>query len=732
MKSVLSVCLTFFLFSTVYAQGRIVVPESRIQPTPQKVFLQSVKADVKINNGVADITSEQIFFNPTKMRLEGEYIFPLPSEAQIYDFNLYVNGKKTAGEVLDSEEARKIYTDIVRNLRDPALLEYSGYGLFKARIFPIEPDGERKIELSYAQTLSFDSKTFKFVFPIRQSGEGKIENYYMNIDISSDSPISNIYSPSHSIDINQKDAHSVTISLEEKNIEGDQDFVLYYSQARENLDATLLTFRPRNDQDGYFMMMISPVFKDKRNQTIPKDVIFVVDCSGSMKGEKIEQAKNALFFCVKTLKEEDRFEIIKFSSSLESFQDQLKFAGKDEIKNAEYFIKNLKAVGGTNIDAALQKAKQAKDKSDGRPVSIVFLTDGIPTEGETDIKNILEKVNTSPKEAFRIFSFGVGYDVNTFLLDKLSQDTHGSVNYVKPRENIEAEVSRLFSKISDPVLTQPEINWSAQSVNDVYPQKLPDVFLGQRITLFGRYRDKGRGDIELMGSVNNKKMKFEYEVSFPDRESENEFIAKLWAQRKITHLLEQIRFNGENSELVESIADLGKEFGIVTPYTSYLVQEQERELAQVHDHIRSGRVGFQFLRMESKRELREARADIDEESVGSGVSYNALTSAPKAAGGSVGKDAVLESRILKKLATSDKEVNMLLTVQKIAEKTFYLKEGVWVEAGIEFNKGPIRKIKFLSDEYFSLVKNNPQIGRILALGQQVRFSWKNSSYEITS
>ena len=716
----------------LFAQGRIFIPHPPEGILQQHVFLKSVNATVELKQRVGDVNLEQEFYNPSNHRLEGEYIFALPSEAQIHDFHLYINGKKTQGELLDSKEAYQTYEDIVRKMRDPALLEFAGFGLFKARIFPIEPKQERKIELSYAQITSYDNDTYRFTLPIRQSGQGSIEKFHLVINLEAESELGNIYSPSHEIDISRIDGQHAKISMKADHLESDKDFVLYYTLTNSDVNATLLTFRPRTDRDGYFILLATPRYEITERSYIPKDIIFVIDVSGSMSGEKIGQARDALRYCVNTLDSRDRFEIISFSSSIENFQGSLKNANEDEVKNALYFIDNFSAAGGTNINEALQRALQLKNSPDNRPTSIVFLTDGLPTEGAQDVNQILQNVKDSKKDYIRIFSFGVGYDVNTFLLDKLSQDHHGSTNYVKPGENFESEISTFFAKISNPVLTNPQIDFGESGVYDVYPQELPDIFQGQRVTVLGRYRKPGDVTINLSGKQGNNEHQFQYRVSFDRRQTDNEFISKLWANRKVAHVMSQIRFNGENPELVESIKNLGQEYGIITPYTSYLVTEQEKELAAVREDVLSGSGGAGAVRLQSAQEAREATAEMDEESVGSAAMYDALISQPKAAAKSYGRSAVMTSRAMKKIASADQEMNMILTIKRIGEKTFNLKNGIWFETGLDENSKSDRNIEFLSAEYFSLSKTDPELLRILALGEQVIFQWQGVIYRVTN
>ncbi|MEJ2637716.1 MAG: VWA domain-containing protein [Calditrichia bacterium] len=712
------------------AQGRIIIPRPPHPLRSGSVYLKSVDAAVNLKQGVGDISLSQVFYNDSQFRLEGEYLFPLPGESQVHDFHLYINGQKTRGQVLDSREALQTYTDIVRTMRDPALLEFSGYGLFKARIFPIEPNQDRKIEMQYAQVVSYDSRAFRFVFPIRQSGQGNIEHFHLAINLETDSPLAQVYSPSHRIEVTRDGDRRATVTVEENNLVGNKDFILYYTLADQEIDATVLNFRPRTDRDGFFMLMVAPVLDDNVQKQAARDFIFVTDVSGSMGGEKIRQAREALRYCINTLQPQDRFEIIRFSSAVENFQNGLQPAGREQIQNALYFIDNMSASGGTNINEALQRALRLKNERDRRPTSIVFLTDGLPTEGVTDVGAILRNVQNEQKDFIRIFSFGVGYDVNTFLLDKLSGDSHGSANYVKPGENIEKEVSAFFAHISSPVLTAPKIDFGRLQVYDVYPQNLPDIFRGQRLTIIGRYRGEGKAEIRLTGKQGERTKSFTYDVELANRESENEFIAALWANRKVSHLLTQIRFYGENEELVESVRSLGKEYGIVTPYTSYLVTEQEKELAQIRLDVNQGNAPPTLKYMQSIQNARESQAVKDEESVGSATFYDALMEAPRAAAKSSGKGAVLSSRLLKKIATAEKETDMILTIRRIGDKTFTLRDGTWMENGLEDIRKADRQIVFLSDEYFTLSRKDGQLRRILALGDKVWFRWEGKTYQV--
>lgn len=731
MKYLTIIIILLSFISGLVAQGRLIIPEPPSHKfKPEQVYLKSVNASIAIRQGVGNVKLEQIFYNKSAMQLEGEYLFALGDEAEIHDFYLYIDGKRSKGQMLDSKEAFNIYTDIVRKLRDPALLEYVGERLFKAHIFPILPQNERKIELSYVQVLGQEAGLYRFDLPIRQSGQGAIESYHLTIDLQSDRPLGNIHSPSHTVNIQRLNERQATISFEATNLEAAKNFTLIYSLANQEINGNLLSFRPRTDRDGYFMFIASPKHVAQPQKNLPKDVIFVIDVSGSMEGEKIEQAKEALRFCVNTLDQNDRFEIVSFSSDLNSFQGRMNEAKTDVLQNARYFIDNLVSSGGTNINEALQLALKLKDKGDERPTSLIFLTDGLPTEGEQDIGKIIKNVKDQKRDFMRIFCFGVGYDVNTFLLDQLANESHGAAQYVKEGENIESAVSTFFAKISAPVLTDTRIGFADVNIYDVYPHKLPDIFKGQHLIIFGRYRKPAKTTIELFGQEGNKTRSFQYDIELEEREQDSEFISKLWANRKVAHLLTKIRFEGENPELVESIRKLGKEYGIVTPYTSYLVTEQKEELAAMEQLVLSGGGGFGAVRFSQTQQARDLKAETDEEAIGGNGFFESLSQTQRNAAQSSGKGAVMSSRAIQKVAESEAAEDMLLTVRRCADRGFSLKKSVWMEEGLEnFDKAD-KIIKFLSDEYFSLSKESSELRAILSLGSEIIFRWNGKIYRI--
>jgi uncharacterized protein YegL len=305
-------------------------------------------------------------------------------------------------------------------------------------------------------------------------------------------------------------------------------------------------------------------------------MVFVFDTSGSMSGDKIKQARDALKYCVGRLQESDKFNVIRFSTDVDAWRDAGMAATESNRTEAIKFIEGFEARGGTDINGALGKAL-APAGEEGRMRVVVFLTDGKPTVGTTVAADVLEAVKKARKSDTRIFVFGVGHDVNTHLLDKIGVDHGGVSQYVEPKEDIEIKVSGFYDKISHPVLAKPAVKITGVTVRDVHPGELADLFAGGQITIFGRYKGNGKVTIKLTGDINGKPQEYKFEGVFEAKSVENAFIARLWATRRVGYLLDQIRLHGEEKELKDEVIQLSKEYAIMTPYTSYLVLETDAD-----------------------------------------------------------------------------------------------------------------------------------------------------------
>jgi Ca-activated chloride channel homolog len=743
-------CLVFglllfaLLTATAGAQGTIVPgPCTRCPGPPRPVTLpralpvKSIKIDTKISAQVATTHVEQVFRNDTDAVLEGTYLFPIPESASVAEFAIWDGDRRLVGEVRSREEARRIYDEIVRRQRDPGLLEYAGRDLFQASIFPIAPHSDKKLELTYTQVLKAEGGTVSYRYPL---GTGRnvsqvIGEVSGRVEIEGREPVRNVYSPSHEIEVARKGERAARVSFESKSGQAPQDFQLFYTLSDSDFGMTLLTYREPGKQ-GYFLLTISPKENISEQEYAAKDVIFVLDTSGSMaEAGKMEKARAALLFGVRALRPADRFNVINFAGEEHLMTTGLLQADAAGRAMGEEFISKLRPVGGTNINGALLAAMGQFDRSE-RPRILVFLTDGLPTVGETNVKRIEESVHEARVPGVRLFTFGVGYDVNTALLDKLAADNGGVAEYVEPREDLEVKVSNFFTKINSPVLTDLALDMGGVRTDLVYPREMPDIFRGSQVTLIGRYTnsaDLRDVTLRLKGRAGEQTRAFDYaNVSFPMNEERNDFLPRLWATRRVGWLMEQIRTNGEQKELTDEIVDLGTRYGIVTPYTSYLAVEPEQS-AVATDAARAGAL------RRTPRDLPMNQRGADR---GAGNAPSSLGGtappppAPKeAAKATTGEYAVRESkraRAQQEVTRADEDDSVSsAAVSKVGDKTFYMREGVWVDSEFKADaKLPETTLEFGGDEYFALIKREPQLARFFALGERVVVVYKGRVYKV--
>jgi Ca-activated chloride channel family protein len=463
---------------------------------------------------------------------------------------------------------------------------------------------------------------------------------------------------------------------------------------------------------------------------VPKDVVFVIDTSGSMLGTKMEQVKVALRHGITGLAAIDRFNIIPFSTEARRFRDGLAEANEAEKRLAGVFIDEMKASGGTNLEEGLRFGLSDL-QSPGRLQMVVLLSDGEPTIGVTAPPEILARVKEKNPQRRRVFIFGVGEDLNARLLDLLAKETAGATQYIRSSENIEVPLSSFFDKIDSPVLTDIRVEFPSGGVADLYPRPLPDLFRGEQLEILGRYTADGQKTVLVRGKLQGEDRVFEHSLPFPG--GQNGHVARLWAQRKVGYLIEQMRLGGESKEVKDEVIRLSKLYGIVTPYTSYLILEEDR---------------LAFQRDPGRRELRERLALSDALGAPVGAAPGATPapvaeSATRAAKGfrdDKGEGAIELSKEvdnLKRGAGGAGAVNRFVygvvnrsgeRLKQVDERSFYLQEGRWIDSAITAGQAPQgapeRRVKYLSDEYFQLLKDEPGIGKLLAVGEKVTFLWK--------
>lgn len=725
--------------SPVLANGAPATEPAPLLQGDPGVTIELHRVHVEIDNQVAVTRIEQVFANHSDRRAEGTYIFPLPVGAAVSDLIMWVNGQAIEARILDAEEARDTYDEIVRRMRDPALLEYVGAGAIQASVFPIEPNSEVKIEIEYAQLLPVENGLVHYEYPLRtdQFTRRPVEQIAISVDVKSNDAISTIYSPTHRVAINRDGDYNFRAGYESAYERPETDFSLYYGLASDEINVNLLTYRESANEDGFFTLMITPPASVDEDRVIPKDVIIVLDQSGSMYGDKWDQARDAVKFVLDNLNSRDRFNVIAFSTGYRIFANDLQPVS--EIEDAKDWISGLEALGGTDIDGALGEAMRMADRE--RSTVVLFLTDGLPTEGEIDASRILTNVEEKAPPNVRIFTFGVGNDVDTFLLDQLVQAFRGAGTYVRPEERIDEEVSSLYNKISSPVLTNLVLAVDGVRVEDMYPAApLPDLFVGTQLIVVGRYRDGGDATIQLTGELEGEEKVYSYTADFRDNAGGEVFIPRLWATRKIGALLNVIRLNGENPELVDSIVRLSIRYGIITPYTSFLITEddifsqQGREEAQTTFETETGAT-FGVVSGEGAVDAAEmasdmAGADAPMQQPSTSTALPTMTAPPAAPGNAVGQSGGAMNE------PADSDGNLRAgddtsgPIQYVGDRTFVWRDGVWVDTLYDSDEMTPTEVVFLSDEYFELLDLDRVIGEFLALGERVLFVWEDAAYEV--
>jgi Ca-activated chloride channel family protein len=736
------------------SQG-IIIDRRPTVPVARSYEIREVSITCRVRDQVAEVQVSQTFHNPGSFVMESEFLFPLPEEGAVQNFVLLVDGRELPGRLLPKDEARRIYEEIVRRKRDPALLEYMGRGLYRTSVFPIPPGADRKVTMRYTQLCKRDRDVVEFAYPLstQKFTARPIQRLLVELSIRSKEAIKSVYCPSDDASIRRFGDHEVDVRLERRDVIPEHDFRLVTTLAEGAFSASLLSYRPGESEDGYFLVLASPEVKPADVRPLPKTVIFVIDRSGSMAGKKIEQARRTLKSVLNNLRDEDLFNIIAYDDRVESFRPELQRYGSRSRDEADRFVENIREGGSTNIDEALKTALgMIQDRS--RPGYILFLTDGLPTAGEVNEQRIAEHCRRANDHRARIFCFGVGYDVNARLLDRLSGGNSGTSEYVKPDEDIEAHVGRFYSKMTSPVVTDIRLELAGVDINRTYPRDLPDLFEGGQLIVAGRYRQSGRTTIRITGKVGDERRTYEFpaELAGSYRGSSHDFVERLWAVRRVGDLIDQIDMNGQNRELVDELVSLSLKYGLMTPYTSFLADENVPLHARV-EQLREAELSLRGLSQESgqfgvaQRDLKQRYMKADRASapdlngtLASGAAAAPGANAPQQgqAGGMGGMGgAMMQDRIARGgLAPAQRYGNTRRSsgaqaksapvlgkpvlamggeaqagppqakVRQIGTKTFYFKNGRWVDASVQPDEdAKAEKVVQFTEDYFRLARS---------------------------
>jgi Ca-activated chloride channel family protein len=759
--SILATMAFLLLAGNVLAQGVLIiidpphpVPLPRPIPTPtpppMSYKIKELDYQARITDQIAQIQVTQSFVNTGSAQMEVCFVFPLPYDSAIDRMTFMVDGKEYEAKILAADEARKIYEGYVRRNKDPALLEWVGYGMLKTSVFPVPPGAERKVTLKFSQLLKKDHQLTDLLIPLAAAKytSAPIEKLSIQATIESAQELKSVYSPTHAVNVERPDSKHAKVKFEATNCVPTADFRLLFDTADGKVGASVIAYRPDGNDEGFFLLLASPEIKTDSMERPAKTVIFVVDRSGSMSGKKIEQAKEAVKFVLNNLREGDTFNIVAYDSTVESFKPELQKYDEESRKAALGFVEGLYAGGSTNIDGALGTAL-GMIKDDTRPNYVLFMTDGLPTAGETNEAKIVANAKQNNKLRTRVINFGVGYDLNSRLLDRLASENYGQSEYVRPDENIEAHVSRLYNKMSAPVMTNVAVKIDVEgasvesggATSRVYPKEVYDLFAGEQLVMVGRYKKPGNGKVTVTGKIGDKEQKFDFPATFVEKSNDQSFafVEKLWAMRRIGEIIDEIDLKGKNDELVKELIALSTKHGILTPYTSFLADENApvQQLADATANFNFARDAVDRLEVADgvagvaqradKNALKLAERAPAAAAPGFGGydlaarARSASGPAGESRGGAIAGEPQRSANVYRAI-DSDKEV-VAEGIQNAGGETLYRRGKVWVannakDVDPERDEAKIKRIKRFGDEYFDLVKANSADENALLASQQ--------------
>jgi Ca-activated chloride channel family protein len=693
--------------------------------TSPDVYRQSSDVRVDLADRVLHYEITETFVNRGGRVGEADFMFPLPKGAAFQDLKLSINGEMVSGETMSADRARQIYEEIVRRQRDPALLEWMGYGLLRARIFPIAPGEVKKVVVRFQAVAEREGDALRVDYfrglRSNQFASGSPEGHVsFMLTYPNDATYGTAYSPTHSIfedryaggsyDAGQSDGDRFASTsrgsvrrFEVRDARG--EVTLLIPIRRSNSAAiTLLANAPGND-DGFALLTISP--PAVRPRAVPRDVTFVLDVSGSMSGQKIEQARAAGKQLLRTLSPMDRFRLIDFSSDVRTFRDEFSYATRDNVRSAERYLDDLDAQGSTNISGALDEALSAPTQPGRLPI-VLFLTDGQPTVGERDASVIAGNA-ARRRGSRRVFTFGVGADLNVSLIEQLALEGRGTASFVRPDESVERAVGIVASRLTSPLVTDVRIHADGVRLTKMHPGGPVDIFAGEDLVLLTRYDGSGTATIRVDGQTTNGAVSWTSRVYFPERSRENPFVARLWATQRVGYLSAEKRKNGGSREIDDEIRDLGERFGIPTEFSSYLVVEP----------------GMNRLQQLSRR------ADLNQVVVTGATSGRAAPAAAPAVQFEAAKAAAAQ-RAATSVADADLSagVSSDARIKRAGNATFVLRDAVWTDVRYKSGSAVLR-VKPFSEAYFKLIELQPDLREAFSVGERAIIAGRNMAIELT-
>lgn len=559
-------------------------------PEPISLPLKSTKVSADISGFGARVSVVQNFTNSGKEPIEAIYTFPMPADAAVDHMTMTIGNRVIEGVIKRREEARLIYEAAKNQGKAAALLDQERPNIFTQSVANIMPGSDVKIEISYVQLMKYEDGEFEFNFPMvvgprflgNAPDPNKIappivpkgrsgQNISLDININAGAPITGMKSVLHQISVNDRGQGQARVSLRRKDEIPNKDFILRYSVATNTVQSAFIgKYDPL--KGGYFSLILLPPKAPAQQQIAPKEVIFVVDQSGSQSGFPIEKSKELTLKLIKTLKPGDTFNVLGFANGVNPLWTSPKANTRENQAEATNFVSKLQANGGTQLRAAVEAAlTPAPDPN--RIRLVVFNTDGFVGD-EAQILASIRKYRGNT----RMFTFGIGNGVNRYLIDSMSEEGRGDSEVVTLAEQADPAVERFIRRTENPILTNVSVKVDGIETSDMLPAALPDVFSEKPIVVFGRYTAPGAGKITVTGTMAGQPWSKTLDVTFPSDRPGAESIPTLWARRQVDHLERAYqlgsRFAENPQEGQAKIVDLALEYGIMTQYTSFVAVEQ--------------------------------------------------------------------------------------------------------------------------------------------------------------
>ena len=534
---------------------------------------------VTFNNGIVVTEVQQVFRNTEDRQVEALYTFPVPESASLADFTMWIGGREMVGEVVEKKRAREIYNSYKPVRRDPGLLEQTDFRTFEMRIFPIGPRAEQRIRVAYYQELDFDNDWATYVYPLATRTRRKIDSrnhgrFALSLEVTSKVPITAVESPSHGgkLAVKHHSDNYYQASLESTGGDLNRDVVLTFRTERPRTGLDLALTREWGE-DGYFQLTLTA--GDELEDKVPAmDYIFLLDISGSMGEEgKLATSQALLGAFLTKLDDADRFELMGFNIAPQTaFQSLRSSADEDARDQAREFLDSQGARGGTALEPAVELAYRYK--AAGRPLNVVILSDGMTDRDE--LVTIIRLIGERPP-ATRVFCVGVGNEVNHRFLQQIADEAGGLTAFISPEDDFLRQAQAFHRKLLHPSGTDLEIDIEGVDAYDIEPATLPDLFHGSPIRIYGRYKQAGTARVHIQAAVGHQRLDEWVELDFPEIEPANPELERMWAWHRVEALLRQAG-RGSRSAVVDDIVRLGEAYSIVTPYTSFLVLENDQEL----------------------------------------------------------------------------------------------------------------------------------------------------------